>query len=245
MSTCSYCWNSGHNKRKCPERIAHLNTRAADGNVWASQELKDMKSRTCSYCGKKGHDRRKCEPLEESTDKMAEIIHKMRDFTFKAAGEYGFGVGTLLKWEDSWYDGNGNWRDRETRLGIAENVRWAEAMPSLLAPVKGRAAGAMPSGVGRLLEVRCTSTNKKVRLYFPFEIQNIRGTSKESLSSWDLAKLPSIVSVSCCTMDDGLLTVGSCKKAAKAFIKDSGWKKCDVEYCVQKYAFLDESAEEA
>ena len=94
--TCSYCYNTGHNKRGCPRYKEH----AAAGNVSSYQKLAP---RRCSYCAQTGHDRRKCEDLHN--DKVNTILsnRKWIELVIKDMEDNGVGIGTLLKVKDGYH----------------------------------------------------------------------------------------------------------------------------------------------
>lgn len=125
---CRYCYQSGHNKRTCPEYTAVLKERAlseinngegydaywgrqynkrvrkeglyADGTAMPAEVKAAAKQvRRCKYCNAQGHNRRTCPVLKRDTAAWIEREVAFRHKLVNAAKENGIGIGTLLKTE--------------------------------------------------------------------------------------------------------------------------------------------------
>lgn len=107
---CSYCGNSGHNRRGCPKRKAGEAKELKENpdSLWAedirrrnerrAMEIKrTVNSRRCSYCDEKGHNRRGCTQLKTDKVEVQKAFVKYRQEFAIHAKEKGFGVGALIK----------------------------------------------------------------------------------------------------------------------------------------------------
>lgn len=125
---CSWCYQTGHNKRSCPEYTEILKQRAiaeiengegydgywgrqynkrvrkeglyADGTAMPAEAMQTTKQvRRCTYCGAKGHNRRTCPQLVSDKSSYVENTLAFRKRLVAAMRVNGFGVGSLLKTE--------------------------------------------------------------------------------------------------------------------------------------------------
>mgnify|MGYP001458074413 CR=1 FL=1 len=136
MSRCSYCYQYGHNKRTCPKRKADLKAAADNGNEWAKAELnKKAKARRCSFCGSLDHDRRKCPSLEKIHTVLAGALKKTREFVAEKCDEHGFGVGSLVTFDDHEYVEGQGYVPVE-RLSLVESISWNTIAPRNTRAVK-------------------------------------------------------------------------------------------------------------
>ena len=127
---CGHCYETGHNKRSCPQLTETLRKRAlqeienGEGKeaYWGRQyakrtgeyadgtSAKAMKQgrrdagrqRRCTWCGKLGHNKRTCDLFKADKAKFAERTLEVRRQVLAAMQREGLGVGTLLKCERSW-----------------------------------------------------------------------------------------------------------------------------------------------
>ena len=101
MSTCSYCWGHGHNKRGCAKMKkdaaddvaagrSSYRTRYVDGQAHAS------KNRRCSYCREVGHTRRTCGSLQEQMVHFIGQTKRLHRAYAAALRRHGIGPGTLI-----------------------------------------------------------------------------------------------------------------------------------------------------
>ena len=106
--TCSHCYNTGHNKRGCVERIREMRERLEKDpddyyatNFFSKREAQSKRrsatKRKCSYCDKaEGHTRRTCPTLKEH---MAETIVAQKAYrkgVLARFKEQGLGVGAVV-----------------------------------------------------------------------------------------------------------------------------------------------------
>jgi len=119
---CSHCYNSGHNKRSCPQKLErmqkHYETEKAAGGAHvdyyagqlarqtgvnpetgAKQRRRTEYGRTCSYCKEGGHNRRKCGTLATDRVRYALLTQKIRAEQRALMLEQGCGIGAMLQTE--------------------------------------------------------------------------------------------------------------------------------------------------
>lgn len=97
---CSYCYQTGHNKRSCPE----IKQRAKDGNAWAQAHLErsKVKNRKCSYCHEPGHTKRTCVKRKNIRVKFVETTRKYRRLVEEVFKLRGVGKGALVRRSDQY-----------------------------------------------------------------------------------------------------------------------------------------------
>ncbi len=133
MSTCSYCYQRGHNKRGCPI----LKKDAADDkesglDTWrtryvASQATK-AKTRRCSYCKQPGHTRRTCTMLESATVVYINQTKQLHKTFARVMARVGAGPGALVRSGYEVYD----YKTRESiehPLCMITKIRWEKLTP--------------------------------------------------------------------------------------------------------------------
>jgi len=127
MSTCSYCWTRGHNKRGCPKLKKQAAEEKAQGQTtwrtrYVDSQKKASKQRRCSYCREVGHTRRTCSELKDHKNRFQATNSAFRKKYLEALKGMGLGVGTLIKREHSFYrDGE---RTSEPMVFMVSNVNW-------------------------------------------------------------------------------------------------------------------------
>ena len=102
---CSNCWESGHNKSKCPrEKARYERAKLEDPDSWFVKNYESRKAerskRACSYCRETGHTRRTCEHFK--TD-MAGTVAMNKEWRQKALDFFeniGLGIGSLIEVEN-------------------------------------------------------------------------------------------------------------------------------------------------
>ncbi len=140
---CRVCYESGHNKRTCPEWTERLRKGAqreldhGEGleGYWGRQyakrtgeyvdgtSAKELKQgrrdagqqRRCTYCGTQGHNRRSCPTLKTDTATYIASLHDYRRRIVADMGERGMSVGSLLLSE----------RWGEKFLVLIDRVNWS------------------------------------------------------------------------------------------------------------------------
>ena len=142
---CSHCYEVGHNKSSCPQRLdaltnnkAEYEKRLAEGisdewdRTWTERRLRDTshdldkmlnkgKGRACSYCGESGHNRRSCTARKDKGRKIADKILALRRHALDVLAGQGLGPGALVQWT-SYPDKP----EERTHLGIVEEIRWGQ-----------------------------------------------------------------------------------------------------------------------
>jgi len=112
MRYCRYCGNTGHNRRTCPSRSQESkNSDKQYMNRYRS------KSRRCSFCYETGHDRRKCEKLVVERNEWINQNAIYRERFFEDMKRSGFGIGSLLRRNDSW-------KSEYKHYYIIKNIDW-------------------------------------------------------------------------------------------------------------------------
>jgi len=100
---CGWCYESGHNKRSCPQLKEHVEQNP--DSYYAKIETRkraNTKKRRCTYCNLTGHNRRTCERL--ANDQVA-WIDKAKTWRLAWAewmAEAGIGPGALVEVETGW-----------------------------------------------------------------------------------------------------------------------------------------------
>ena len=138
---CSYCYEYGHNKRTCPERLArlqkNLENEKSDSSqgryteYYANQIAKmtgvnpetgekrgrrnESWGRKCSYCGERGHNRRTCETLKSDLARYAVMTRETRQEVRDWALTDGIGIGAMVKYKAYGYS-------TETTLMMVEAI---------------------------------------------------------------------------------------------------------------------------
>jgi len=100
---CGHCYQSGHNRRSCPEIKREINENPSGFQARMAQEKKEQQSRKprrCSYCKTTGHNKKTCQKLGDDRNGVAFDNRKWRREFLDCARTSGFTVGTLLRFID-------------------------------------------------------------------------------------------------------------------------------------------------
>lgn len=126
---CSYCYEYGHNRRTCPERLArlqknleHEKSDSSQGRYteyYANQIAKmtgvnpetgekrgrrnESRGRVCSYCKDRGHNRRTCPVLKNDLERYAVMTRETRQEVRDWALTDGIGIGAMVKYKEYGY----------------------------------------------------------------------------------------------------------------------------------------------
>ena len=124
---CSYCYEYGHNKRTCPERLARIqrnleSEKEGEGRYteyYARQIAKmtgvnpetgektgrrdESRGRVCSYCNERGHNRRTCQQLKSDLARYAVMTREARQEIRDWALQDGIGIGAMVKYKEYGY----------------------------------------------------------------------------------------------------------------------------------------------
>lgn len=116
--TCSYCYETGHNKSACPVRKQRIEkTRLADPENWQvysydrdQARLKEsreraVRNRRCSFCGEAGHNRRGCRSFKAAKQACYEANREFRPKLLDYMTRFGIAPGGLMLMSESrWCD---------------------------------------------------------------------------------------------------------------------------------------------
>ena len=119
--TCTYCYQRGHTRRKCPEmkkrhdeyvalekegktHDATWGQRGAYREWREAQEGLKESNKVCAFCGKGGHRVGTCPERMQVVQQLQEIDEWFIPIALKTIEEIGYGVGTVIK--GSGYVGN-------------------------------------------------------------------------------------------------------------------------------------------
>jgi len=80
---CSNCWNTGHNRRTCPDIKAAIAKEAAEGKegYFTKQKARETsrhRTRKCTFCNTSGHNRRSCTVLKGELATIADLTIRYR-----------------------------------------------------------------------------------------------------------------------------------------------------------------------
>lgn len=112
--TCSYCYERGHTRRKCPEmkerhdRYAqHVKNGTENEASWtdkrAFEEYKqqqrslDEKSKACAFCGEHGHRVGTCPKRMERVEQLKELDEWFIPIALEVLSDLRYGVGTVIQ----------------------------------------------------------------------------------------------------------------------------------------------------
>ena len=94
--TCSWCYNTGHNKNGCKERKEYLARNPDSWEVQRDVERKGRK-RQCSYCKDTGHTKRTCNYIKSDKAKTIQMNKEWRADALDYFKNLGLGVGALVQ----------------------------------------------------------------------------------------------------------------------------------------------------
>jgi hypothetical protein len=109
--TCSYCYERGHNKRKCPEMERDHDeyvklTEAGETVSWrqrsAHREYKEQQetlkesNKVCAFCNKSGHRVLTCPSRLKTVEQVRQINKYYKPLVRSVLAEHGFGKGCLV-----------------------------------------------------------------------------------------------------------------------------------------------------
>ena len=100
MRRCGHCYNSGHNRRSCPEIRKEIRDHPDGYQARIERQKKEQQSRNprrCSYCKTTGHNKKTCQRLGDDRRGVALDNRKWRREFLDCARTSGFTVGTLLQ----------------------------------------------------------------------------------------------------------------------------------------------------
>ena len=100
MRRCGHCYNSGHNRRSCPEIRKIIRDNPDGYQARIERQKKEQASRNprrCSYCKTTGHNKKTCQKLGDDRRGVALDNRKWRREFLDCARTSGFNVGTLLR----------------------------------------------------------------------------------------------------------------------------------------------------
>lgn len=135
---CSYCGNTGHNRRTCPQRKQYIADNPDSYTALLENQRKANHSdRKCSYCGDTGHNRRTCPTLEKHKRNAVRRNREFRATLLESMREHGFGEGALIEVDGAalnvWVrNGVGelthSYRVPDYKIiGIVTRIRWENA----------------------------------------------------------------------------------------------------------------------
>ena len=108
MSTCSYCWGPGHNKRGCPELKEDAAKDAKNGiRSWRTRYVEEnkrkSKNRKCGYCKEVGHTRRTCTTLDSHKAVYVSLTKQLHEAYAGYFRRKGVAPGALVRSKGEFY----------------------------------------------------------------------------------------------------------------------------------------------
>jgi hypothetical protein len=171
---CSYCYNEGHNRRACPDRISDEDATIKDlPDSIAAQRIRSRRrhnksaqklraqNRSCSYCQNRGHNRRTCPIKREDTLRIQDRSTEYRRAFAENMKQRGVGVGALVRLPDP----QRFWKSMEpaqdaSLVGIITKVSWDSVNISYHdVDLEYTGFHSMDRGEHYLVEVRVVSCN--------------------------------------------------------------------------------------
>lgn len=176
---CSYCYNEGHNRRACPDRISDEDATIKDlPDSIAAQRIRSRRrhnksaqklraqNRSCSYCQNRGHNRRTCPIKREDTLRIQDRSTEYRRAFAENMKQRGIGIGALVKLPDP----QRFWKSMEPDgmapniVGIITKVSWDSVNISYLdTDLESGSFSQMTRDEHYLVEVRVVSRNHNSR----------------------------------------------------------------------------------
>ena len=136
MSTCSYCYSHGHNRRGCPSRKANLKQSADNGCEWSAAELNKKTTRRCGFCRQEGHDRRKCSEEKAALESITNLMYEADCVLAARLNRVGLVPGALLSYE-TYRSLGGEWGSHRTPA-LVTGIKWEYTEPDDLAYTRYR-----------------------------------------------------------------------------------------------------------
>ena len=108
---CTWCYESGHNRRTCPKKkeyikdnpdSAHAKAWAAHDNIIKNSVKASSKKRTCGYCEEKGHNARTCSVKKSHRAELVRLCKRANEYMVKTSYKVGATPGSL--WEITDYE---------------------------------------------------------------------------------------------------------------------------------------------
>jgi len=171
---CSYCYNEGHNRRACPDRISDEDATIKDlPDSIAAQRIRSRRrhnksaqklraqNRSCSYCQNRGHNRRTCPIKRQDTLRIQDRSTEYRRAFAENMKQRGVGVGALVRLPDPQRFWKSMDPAQNTNLvGIITKVSWDSVNISYLdTDLESSCFSDMIRAEHYLVEVRVVSRN--------------------------------------------------------------------------------------
>ena len=127
---CSWCGESGHNRRTCKDLTYYYRRHGITKQVQQrdkSNPDRVKKPRRCGFCGVHGHNRRTSPEIPAWKKRQVALAASWRQQLYEAMLKHGFGVGSLVVMDcwARWPDKNGklSWGFKECPA-IVTSIKW-------------------------------------------------------------------------------------------------------------------------
>ena len=90
--TCSYCRQTGHNRRTCPELA-----KSSYGQRMQQRSRESASNRRCGFCNQKGHTARTCPVKRAMIDEATARINDVRSVWLEKRKQLGMGEHSMIK----------------------------------------------------------------------------------------------------------------------------------------------------
>jgi len=153
-SRCSACYQTGHNKRTCPQRSDRVK----------AEEKKHNRKRACRYCAQEGHNQRTCPVQKEHFKALRSLVSNYRRGVLGLLQRNGIAPGALL-YAPVFADRTGFDGVMSENLAMVREIKWSRVLPEgrfsglwstphgILKPIIFTRVGTSPTD-GRIAELR-------------------------------------------------------------------------------------------
>ncbi len=126
---CSYCGETGHNRRTCPEITKLAKEWEKSDDPYYKERAERLKkqrkgrAKRCSHCGETGHTIRTCDKHKAQVNTIAQSWLDARHFIKDRMNQHNFGIGSLVKMKKTRWCNNTAEIIATTELGMVTDIQ--------------------------------------------------------------------------------------------------------------------------